>query len=649
MPRQEIKQPDSHGDGEHIDPWLSRRLRAWHQVVGLFKGPTPVEESESPNPYASILEGRKKIDPVAFAKDFKKSTRFKEIDADLVVVEDPVGFTRVLPNGDEENYMDKLAQERTRGQNEAASYGIGTLGKQKFVEIIFNWDFLAATSGAVVGEKIMRAMKLATKENLPVVVLYSSGGQRQQEGAGALIEMLRTTYAIDQFKKRTNQPITSVLVGNAWGGISASDVPLGDLVIGMVGSDSGFAGGVVIKEDEGEAPPPGSQTVENSFLTNRNVHMVLNNQDELLEVLDKTFSILSEEEQSNPKPKKIKETTGIDFEGNGFKTPLSPKGLHRSHQRAKVPLPFEPTKPKNTYEQHYGVLRADPRRPDTLYILKHGFNGFVPYFSGRITEEESGRKYLKYPAIVAALAYIDDPRLSKRLKTMVIGNQPGYVRFEDGNIRKDHASPTAWDYRYLLKMLDYAKRLGITVTTITDTFGAKASLKEELAGQYEAISTCLLAQLNYPYLTKGYIIGVLGSGGGLATTFRSDYVAQFSGAQEYVAEPRSSSAILYRAPTAEDIARTIEGMKPTAEFSLSRGLIDHIIYEPTGGAQSKPLAATLLLREDMILRELEFGGLITEKLLERRGQRMENLRPIPIGYLPKSRGIRLAVRKLLHH
>ncbi len=604
-------------------------------------------ETDQLEVYKSILEGRQKIDPVAFARDFKKATHFKELDRDLVVTEDPVGFTRVLQDGKVEIYMDKLAQERARGQNEAASYGTATLGKQKFVEIIFNWDFLAATSGAVVGEKMMRAMKLATEENLPVVVLYSSGGQRQQEAAGALIEMLRTTYAIDQFKKKTNKPIISVLVGNIWGGVSASAVPLGDLVIGMAGSDGGFAGGVVIKEDEGEAPPPGSQTVENSFLTNRNVHMVLNNQDELLEVLDKTFSILNEKEQTTFEPKKIKETTGINFEGNGFKTPLSPKGLHRSHKRVNIPFPLKPVNPETVYDQHYQVLRQDPRRPDTLYILRHGFDGFAPFFSGRITEEESGRKYLQYPAIVAALAYIDDPRLSKRLKTMVIGNQPGYLRLEDGTIRKDHASPTAWDYRYLLKMLDYAKRLGITVTTMTDTFGAKASLKEELAGQYEAISTCLLAQLNYPYLTRGYIIGVLGSGGGLATTFRSDYVAQFSGAQEVVAEPRSSSVILYRTPTEEDIARTIEGMKPTAEFSLSRGLIDRIINEPKGGAQSNPLAATLSLREDMILNELEYGGLTTEELYDRRGQRMTNLRPIPIGYLPKRRGIGSTVKDLL--
>lgn len=581
------------------------------------------------NPFHHIVEGRKRIDTVAFAGNFKKATHFKEIDADLVVTGDPVGLIRIV-DGQEETYLDKLTKERARGQNEAASYGIGNIGKNKFVEIVFNWDFLAATSGAVVGEKFMKAMQLATKKNFPVVILYSSGGQRQQEAAGALIEMLRTSYAIDEFKKKTNQPLISVLVGNVWGGISASAVTKGDLVIGMTGSDFGFAGPPVIKAVEGEAPPQGSQTVENSSLTNRNVQMVLNTQGELLEVISKTLSIHNEEPK-NLKVRKMKETTAIDLDdGLGYKTPFKGSSF-RVHQRAKIHLPFKPIVPQTVYEQHQ-VLRSDPRRPDTLYLLKHAFDGYIPFFTGRIYEDELGRR-LKYPAIVSALAYIDDPRLSKRLKMIVIGNQPGYIRLENGFIMKDHASPTAWDYRRLVKDVEAAKRLEYQIVTFTDTFGAKPSLQDELEGQYDAISDSLTAQLNYPYFTRGYIIGVLGSGGGLATTFRSDYVAQWSGAHQFVAEPNSASAIIYRNPTQEDVARTTEGMKPTAEFSLSRGLIDRIISEPPGGAQNHPLLTALLTREDIILTELEYGGLTKDEIFERRGQRIKNLRPIPIGYL----------------
>lgn len=615
-----------------LDPSLAATFRRWFDAL-----------KPKVDPYHHIIEGRSRIDPIAFAKNFKNATHFKEIDANLVVTEDPVGLIRIV-DGQEETYMAKLALERAKGQNEAASYGIGNIGVNKFVGIIFNWDFLAATSGAVVGEKFMRAMELATNNNLPVVILYSSGGQRQQEAAGALIEMLRTSYAIDQFKKKTKQPLISVLVGNVWGGISASAVTKGDLVIGMTGTDFGFAGRPVIRAVEGEAPPQGSQTVENSFLTNRNVSMVLNTQDELLKTISEFFSILSGEPKTL-KPRKMRETTAMDFDGHGFKTPFKGTSLI-THRRAKIPLSFKPVTPQTVYEQHQ-VLRSDPRRPDTLYFLKHTFDWYVPFFSGRLVEDEQGKR-LKYPAIVSALAYIDDSRLAGRLKMMVIGNQPGYIRLENGTIMKDHANPTAWDYRRLLKDIESAKRFGYKIITFTDTFGARPSIQDELEGQYDAISDLLTAQLNYPYFTRGYIIGVLGSGGGLATTFRSDYIAQLSGAQEFVAEPNSASAIIYRNPTQDDIVRTAEGMRPTADFSLSRGLIDCIIPEPQGGAQNHPLLTALAVRENIVLTELEFGKLTTDENLTRRGQRMRNLRPIPIGYLNgKPKGLGTTLRRWL--
>ena len=627
MARNEIEPSNSHGDGEHVDSWLARRLKAWHQVLGLSHEDPPIEPT---NPYASILRGREKINPIEFAKNFRNATHFREIDADLVVAEDTVGFTRIV-DGEEENYPDKMAQERKKGKNEAASYGIGTIGKRKFVEIVFNWDFMGASSGRVVGEKFLRAMKLAETKHLPVVALYCSGGQRQQEGASALREMLKTVYAVEQkFKDKTDLPIFSVLTGSTFGGITASGVPRGDVVPAMTGADFGFAGPDVIKSVEGEAPPPGSQTAENSFLTNRVVHMVLNNQKELLELLDKTFSMVNGNGQMSSKVRKVRETLGVDIDGRGYKTPFQSVKLSR-RKRGRMRMYAEEVIPETVSDQHQ-VLRQDPRRPDTLYVLRHAFDGYVPYFTGRITEDK-GDKHLDYPGIVAALAYIDDPRLSHRLRLMVVGDQTGYIKLEDGRIIKKHASPTAWDYRYQLKMLKYGQRLRYPAVSLIDTFGAKASIADELTAQYEAISDCLDAQIRYPHLTMGYSLGVLGSGGGLATAFTADYVAQLSGAQEFVAEPKSAAAILYKEPKDEDIVRTIEGMKPTADFALKLGLIDKVIAEPEGGAQNNPLAVALAVREDIIQTYLELGELTTEELMQRREQRIEGLNPIPIGYL----------------
>lgn len=610
----------------HLPEAVQNRFRAWFRADST-------ETLKPPGPYDHILEGRKRTNPVEFARNFRNATKFKEFDADLVIVEDTVGFTRIV-DGEEEDYLTKQAKDRKdSGKNEAASWGVGSIGNKRFVGFIFNWEFMLATSGKIVGEKLIRAMKYAQANNLPVVILYCSGGQRQQEAVPGLREMDRSVYAVEElYKEKTNLPIISTIIGSTFGGVTASILTKGDLVTAEAGSDLGFAGRRVIEASEGQEPPDGAQTVENSFLTNRSVQMIFNDLDELLEFLGANFSIVNGKDQ-NGKVRRLRETTCIDLDGHtpSFKTPFRRKSIIR-HQRSKIHIPYEE---ENIPEGIFGeqtILRSDPRRPDTLYTLRHGFDNFVPYFTGRLVIDKYGR-HLIYPGIVAALAYIDDPRLPERLKMMIIGDQPGYIRLDSGAIVKDHAAPTAWDYRYQLKMLKYANRLRYPVVSFVDTFGAKASIKDELDAQYDTISECLTAKRKHPYLTMGYILGMSGSGGGLATLFNADYLAQLSDAQEFVAEPKSATAILYRDPKDEDVIRTAEEMKPTADFSLSVGLIDKVIQVPKGGAQNNPLATVLAVREDIILTFLELGGLTTEDLKARRGLRIENPQAFPVGYL----------------
>ncbi|MBI2018744.1 hypothetical protein HYS96_03515 [Candidatus Daviesbacteria bacterium] len=359
--------------------------------------------------------------------------------------------------------------------------------------------------------------------------------------------MKRTVHALNQFKKETNQPLVFVLVGNVWGGLTASGLPMADSVIGMVNSNMGFAGPDVIGEYESKTPPAEAQTVENSFENNRAVHVILNNLAELLNYLQRKLDIIVNADQPPAKPRHHREITGINFDHNGFHVPFRPGRVLRSHRRADLPMVFIPIKPETVWDQHK-VLSGDLRRPDTLYILQHTFDGFVPLFSGKVASGRDDSKYLRYPPIVAALAYIDDPRLSKRLMRMVIGNQPSYIQRPDGKISIDqsHSNPTAWDYQYELAVISYAERLKYQITTFVHTFGARPKIEDELATQFRGIAYGLKAQLDFPYFTSGYLIGVGGSGGHLALDFTTDYAAMLEGAQEYVAEPRSAAQILYK-------------------------------------------------------------------------------------------------------
>lgn len=630
--RSEIKRsPDTIVDGE-ID-YENLSLIGDHpgSSDGFLKTIRSALHIGHPSSPTSGLEKRPKFNIPAFVNEFRRATHFKELDEDLVVLEDPVGLNRVLPDGRVESYLDKMAAERERGRNESVSYGVGNIGGNKFVGIIFNWEFMAATSGVVAGEKTMRAIERAGT-GAPLIIVCPSGGQRQQEGVAALREMLRTTFVLNEFKQESSQPLICILPGNTWGGVMASVVPMADLVIGMAGSDAGFAGPGVIEAFEGQRPPAGSQTVENIAATNRKIQVILH-PDELMEYLDRTLKIISQAGNPPAKPKNFREISGIYF-NHPYPPdfiPWRPKRVLRNHPRNKIALPFQPLEPTTVWEQHQ-LLRSDPRRPDTSYILQHAFDGFIPLFSGRIETDQSG-KHLKYPAIIAALAYIDDPRLPKRLTKMIIGNQPSYLQLPGGEIMKEHASPTAWDYRYQLQMIETARRWEYQITTFVDTFGARPKLEDDLAAQYEAITKCLQEQATFPFFTSGYLIGIGGSGGHLATDFTADYAAMLSGAQEFVAEPRSATAILYKEPSTEDTIRTAEGMRPTATSLLSLGLIDKIIWEPKGGAQNYPLETVRLIREDVILTELEFGHLTPEEVLARREHRIKSARPIPIGHL----------------
>lgn len=580
--------------------------------------------------HAKPPEGTK-VNPIEFMRDFREAVHFKELDKGLVVAADPIGLIRVLPDGKEEIYLEKLERERKKGQNESVSYGTGKIGNHDVVVVTFNWEFMGGTSGVVAGEKILRAADLAIDKNLPLIMIGDSGGQRQQEAVPALRVMPQTVFALNAFKEKTRQPLIFVTVANMWGGLTASAEPMGDVAIGISNADMGFAGPAVMEKVEGKRPPLGSQSVETRFKTNRTIHVILKNLPDLLHYLERNLDVVGKIGQSAGKSSKLKEISCLYFEKEpvGPYMPSRPLIQIRSHPRSKVPtMHSEIVNPKSVWDQHL-VLSSDPRRPDTLYILQHAFDGLTPLFSGRI--EENGQiRNLRFPAIIAALAYVNDPRLEETLVRMVIGHQPSYLRLSDGRIAKEHASPTASDYRYQRYMFSFAERLRLQIVTFGDTFGAEATLANDTAAQYREISECQQDQMNHPFFISSYLLGMGGSGGHIGTVSVADYIAMLSGAQEYVAEPRSAAAIIYKNPTLEDIIRTAEGMRPTAESLLALGLIDHIIREPRGGAQNNPLALVRALRENIIGTELEFGNWSPGEIKARREHRMRNSRPIPL-------------------
>lgn len=177
---------------------------------------------------------------------------FEEIDANLDSV-DALGF---------KDYLSKVkAYQSKTGLTEAVVTGRAKIDGTPVVLAIMDFRFLGASMGSVVGEKITRAIELATKENCAVIVFSASGGARMHEGILSLMQMAKTCGALARHGE-ARLPYISVLTHPTTGGVTASFATVGDLIIAEPKCMIGFAGPRVVKETTHSDLPPGFQTAE---------------------------------------------------------------------------------------------------------------------------------------------------------------------------------------------------------------------------------------------------------------------------------------------------------------------------------------------------------------------------------------------------
>ncbi len=177
---------------------------------------------------------------------------FEEMDADLETI-DPLNFL---------DYGSKVKkyQERT-GLKDAILTGRGTLEDLPVVLGVMDFQFLGASMGSVVGEKIARATEAATAEKKAMILVSASGGARMHEGILSLMQMGKTSAAL-AMHHRAGLPYLSVLTHPTTGGVTASFATLGDVILAEPKCMIGFAGPRVVKETTHQNLPPGFQTAE---------------------------------------------------------------------------------------------------------------------------------------------------------------------------------------------------------------------------------------------------------------------------------------------------------------------------------------------------------------------------------------------------
>ncbi len=163
---------------------------------------------------------------------------------------------------DRKRYSDRLKEAQTKtGRSDAVDAAHGQIGGQRAVIAVMNFDFMAGSMGVALGEGLLAAARLALLQEAAFIVITASGGARMQEGALSLMQMPRTTIAVEEVKE-AGLPYITVLTDPTTGGVTASFAMLGDIAIAEPGARIGFAGRRVIEQTIRESLPDDFQTAE---------------------------------------------------------------------------------------------------------------------------------------------------------------------------------------------------------------------------------------------------------------------------------------------------------------------------------------------------------------------------------------------------
>ena len=208
---------------------------------------------------------------------------FKERDADLLSV-DSLKFRGVA------TYQERLETYRKKtGLKDAVITGDAKIGGHSIGLAVMDFNFIAATMGSVVGEKITRVIERATKNKWPVIIISASGGARMYEGMLSLMQMAKTSGALARHAE-AKLPYISILTNPTTAGVMASYASLGDLIIAEPKCMIGFAGPRVIRETTHQELPKGFQTSE--FLHERGLVDLIVPRPEMKETLARLLRYL---------------------------------------------------------------------------------------------------------------------------------------------------------------------------------------------------------------------------------------------------------------------------------------------------------------------------------------------------------------------
>ena len=247
--------------------WLSRFAPGVRKIVSRRDTPDNLwvkDPDTGEMLYRSDLEGSLWVTPSGRHMRIDAPTRlrftfdggeYESIDTPDVP-EDPLKFS------DGKSYKDRLnAARKAAGRKDTMAIGFGEVGGQEAVVVVQDFTFMGGSLGMAAGEAFIKAAREAVARRVPLICFTAAGGARMQEGALSLMQMARTTLAVEELKA-AKLPYAVVLTDPTTGGVTASYAMLGDVHLAEPGALIGFAGPRVIEATIREKLPPGFQRAE---------------------------------------------------------------------------------------------------------------------------------------------------------------------------------------------------------------------------------------------------------------------------------------------------------------------------------------------------------------------------------------------------
>jgi acetyl-CoA carboxylase carboxyl transferase subunit beta len=498
---------------------------------------------------------------------------FEELGADLEPI-DALAFSDSKP------YPDRIRDaQRKTGQKAGAVYGKGAIDGLPVVVAAIDFAFIGGSMSGTVGEAITRAAELALETRTPLIVVSASGGARMQEGCVSLMQMAKTSLAVARLAEE-GVLFISLLTDPTYGGVSASYATLGDILISEPGAHIGFAGPSVIEQTIHQQLPAGFQTAE--FLVDHGMLDLVEPRENLRRTLRNLLLLHAGAEAARGEQRGAR--AGRLPAGDGQPPVSDPDALAARD-------PWEVVQ-----------LARHIDRPRFLDIVGLALDEFHALRGDRLFGEDH--------AIIGGLGRLGE------LTVMVIGQQKGHTTGE--LMEHNFGMPEPEGYRKGMRLMRYAARFGLPLVTIVDTPGAYPGIGAEERGQSIAIAESIMLMSRLPIPIVTIVTGEGGSGGALALA-TSDRVLMMENAYYSVISPEGCSTILFKDASAAP--RAAKALRITSPELLRLGVMDAVVPEPDGGAQTDHLAAGANLRTALVTSLAELLPLATDDLLAQRYER----------------------------